>query len=76
MTKPGTDTLVLNTFGGLFLLGLLSDLAGRYTPLPRVTLLLLAGTVLFEISRQVITRWTLARVGDIPKKKHRHKADS
>lgn len=34
---------VMITVGGLFLLGLLADLAGRYTPLPRVTLLLLAG---------------------------------
>ena len=34
---------VLITFGGLSLIGLVADLAGRYTPLPRVTLLLLAG---------------------------------
>lgn len=34
---------VLITFGGLFLLGLLADLAGRNTPLPRVTLLLVSG---------------------------------
>lgn len=34
---------ILVTFGGLFLIGLLADLIGRYTPLPRVTLLLLAG---------------------------------
>lgn len=34
---------VLVTFGGLFLLGLLADLCGRRSPLPRVTLLLLAG---------------------------------
>jgi Kef-type K+ transport system membrane component KefB len=34
---------ILITFGGLFLVGLLADLAGRHTPLPRVTLLLLAG---------------------------------
>lgn len=34
---------VLIVFGSLFLLGLLSDLVGRRTPLPRVTLLLLAG---------------------------------
>ena len=37
---------ILITFGGLFLLGLLADLAGRHTPLPRVTLLLLAGFVI------------------------------
>lgn len=37
---------VLITFGGLFLVGLMADLAGRFTPLPRVTLLLLAGFVI------------------------------
>jgi Kef-type K+ transport system membrane component KefB len=36
---------VLLTFGGLFLLGLVADLLGRRTCLPRVTLLLLAGVV-------------------------------
>lgn len=36
-----THTLI--TLGGLFLLGLVTDLIGRHTPLPRVTLLLLAG---------------------------------
>jgi len=34
---------ILITFGGLFLLGLVADLAGRHSPLPRVTLLLIAG---------------------------------
>ncbi len=34
---------ILITFGGLFLLGLVADLVGRHTPLPRVTLLLLSG---------------------------------
>lgn len=34
---------ILVTFGGLFLLGLLADLVGRRTALPRVTLLLVAG---------------------------------
>jgi NhaP-type Na+/H+ or K+/H+ antiporter len=33
----------LITLGGLFLLGLLTDLIGRHTPLPRVTLLILLG---------------------------------
>ena len=33
----------LITLGGLFLLGLVADLLGTHTPLPRVTLLLLAG---------------------------------
>ncbi|MDX2493495.1 MAG: cation:proton antiporter [Desulfuromusa sp.] len=36
---------ILMTFGGLFLLGLIADLVGRHTPLPRVTLLLLSGFV-------------------------------
>jgi Kef-type K+ transport system membrane component KefB len=34
---------ILITFGGLFLIGLLADLIGRHTLLPRVTVLLLAG---------------------------------
>jgi len=34
---------ILITFGSLFLIGLLADLVGRHTPLPRVTLLLLTG---------------------------------
>ncbi len=37
---------ILVTFGGLFLLGLVADLVGRHTPLPRVTLLLLSGFVI------------------------------
>jgi Kef-type K+ transport system membrane component KefB len=37
---------ILITFGGLFLLGLLADLAGRHSPLPRVTLLLLCGFII------------------------------
>jgi len=36
---------ILITFGGLFLLGLLADLVGRHSFLPRVTLLILAGFV-------------------------------
>jgi len=42
-----TDTYliaeILVTLGGLFLIGLVADLIGRHTPLPRVTLLLLVG---------------------------------
>jgi len=34
---------VLLTLGGLFLVGLVTDLVGRHTPLPRVTLLLFFG---------------------------------
>lgn len=43
MTDVPFSAQVLVTFGGLFLIGLLADLLGRRTPLPRVTLLLLAG---------------------------------
>ena len=39
-------TAVLLTLGGLFLAGLVTDLIGRHTPLPRVTLLIVAGTVI------------------------------
>lgn len=35
--------LVLITLGSLFLVGLLADLVGRHTPLPRITVLLIAG---------------------------------
>lgn len=37
---------ILITLGGLFLLGLAADILGSKTPLPRVTLLLLAGLVI------------------------------
>lgn len=43
MTDEGFVATLLVTFGGLFLAGLLADLIGRHTPLPRVTVLLLAG---------------------------------
>lgn len=46
MSDNGTLAHILITFGGLFLLGLLADLVGRYTILPRVTLLLLAGLLI------------------------------
>ena len=39
-------TIILLTLGGLFLLGLVADLVGRLTPLPRVSLLLLAGLLI------------------------------
>lgn len=41
----GQAAQILITVGVIFLVGLLADLAGRHTPLPRVTLLLLAGLV-------------------------------
>lgn len=43
MTYSPSIAEILITFGGLFLFGLLADLLGRHTPLPRVTLLLLTG---------------------------------
>lgn len=42
-TTAQASAEILITFGGLFLVGLLADLVGRHTPLPRVTLLLLCG---------------------------------
>ena len=46
MTPESADmhTIILLTLGGMFLLGLVADLVGRRTPLPRVSLLLLTGT--------------------------------
>lgn len=46
VTETSDAAQILSTFGGLFLLGLLADLVGRHTPLPRVTLLLLSGFVI------------------------------
>lgn len=45
MTEDTHIAEILITFGGLFLAGLIADLVGRRTPLPRVTLLLLTGFV-------------------------------
>jgi Kef-type K+ transport system membrane component KefB len=39
-------TIILFTLGGMFLLGLMADLVGRLTPLPRVSLLLLTGLLI------------------------------
>ena len=48
MTPSSTEmhTIILLTLGGLFLLGLVADLVGRLTPLPRVSLLLLTGLLI------------------------------
>ncbi len=43
MTEPLPLSLILIAFGGMFLVGLLADLIGRHTFLPRVTVLLVAG---------------------------------
>lgn len=42
-TEADTVALILLTFGGIFLIGLIADLIGRHTPLPRVTLLIITG---------------------------------
>lgn len=46
MTHPDSIALILLTFGGLFMIGLVADLLGRHTPLPRVTLLIVTGFVI------------------------------
>lgn len=44
MVLESTDMhIILLSLGGMFLLGLMADLVGRYTLLPRVSLLLFAG---------------------------------
>lgn len=42
---PETSHILL-TFGALFIIGLIADLLGRHTPLPRVTLLIITGVAL------------------------------
>jgi len=49
-----SDPQILITLGGLFLLGLLTDLLGRRTPLPRVTLLLLVGVFIGPVGINVL----------------------
>jgi len=53
-------TIILLTLGGLFLLGLVADLVGRLTPLPRVSLLLLTGLLIgpsgFSILPEIFIR--------------------
>ncbi|NQU14639.1 MAG: hypothetical protein HQ561_10840 [Desulfobacteraceae bacterium] len=62
MTLEITEILIiLFALGGIFFLGLVADLAGRHTPLPRVTLLLLAGLMVGP----VITRRVLNHVKNI-----------
>lgn len=51
---------ILIVFGSLFLVGLLADLIGRHTPLPRVTLLMLTG---FLIGPSVLD-WLPEFMGD------------
>lgn len=43
MPELSDTALILITFGGLFIIGLIADLIGRHTPMPRVTLLILTG---------------------------------
>ena len=52
-----SDTFIAETFiliGGLLLLGLLTDVLGRYTFLPRVTLLLLFGFLIGPVMLDVL----------------------
>lgn len=52
---------ILLTVGAIFLAGLLADLIGRHTPLPRVTLLLIAGVLvgpsLLDLLPPFTERW-------------------
>lgn len=54
-------SLILITFGGLFLIGLIADLIGRHTPLPRVTLLIITGVLIgpsvFDILPSFTQQW-------------------
>ncbi|WP_040727053.1 cation:proton antiporter [Thiomicrorhabdus sp. Kp2] len=59
---PNTEaSLILMTFGGLFLIGLIADLIGRHTPLPRVTLLIITGVLIgpsvFDILPSFTQQW-------------------
>ncbi|MEA1989694.1 MAG: cation:proton antiporter [Pseudomonadota bacterium] len=73
MTTPDI-ALILITFGGLFIIGLIADLLGRHTPLPRVTLLIITGVLigpsaldwLPEFTQQwfpILTNIALAMIG-------------
>jgi NhaP-type Na+/H+ or K+/H+ antiporter len=53
VSEPGEIAPTLIIFGSLLVLGLLADLVGRHTRLPRVTLLLLSG---FAVGPSVIER--------------------
>ena len=46
MLENISESGILLMFGGLFLLGLVADLTGRHTPIPRVTLLLVSGFII------------------------------
>lgn len=52
---------ILLTFGGLFLIGLMADLLGRHTPLPRVTLMILCGLLIgsegFNLLPAFVDQW-------------------
>ena len=60
MTDAHHIAEILITFGGLFLIGLLADLAGRHTPLPRVTLLLLAGFLIGPAGLDWLPQFTIS----------------
>lgn len=58
MSEIAEMPTILLALGGMFLLSLVADLAGRHTPFPRVTLLLLAGLLVgpagFSLLSEVI----------------------
>jgi len=58
---------ILITFGGLFLLGLVSDLASQRIPEFKDVILpvVLGSTVIFELIGPVVTRRVLIRMGEI-----------
>lgn len=49
---------ILLTVGAIFLAGLMADLIGRHTPLPRVTLLLLAGVIVGPAALDLLPTFT------------------
>jgi Kef-type K+ transport system membrane component KefB len=60
MDEARASAEILITFGGLFLIGLLADLVGRKTPLPRVTLLLLCGFLIGPSVLDWLPEFTIA----------------
>ena len=50
------------TLGSMFLLGLGADVLGRRTAVPRVTLLVVSGSIVFELIGPPLTAMALRRV--------------
>ncbi|TNF64538.1 MAG: cation:proton antiporter [Rhodobacteraceae bacterium] len=64
MTPPDLP-LILIGFGAVFFVGLIADWAGRHSPLPRVTLLLLAGLVVGRAGLDLMPDALVALYGTI-----------